>query len=336
MKRYGRISGEAKADIVATVKKYLGYGLSQKTLCSMIGISVSFFHVIRQQLGIEHLAKEPRKGFNVNAILPEEEKAVVDYAIANPNYFHRELTWRIIDAKITYVAMTTVYRILKKNGLIGANIKRKSYGWMHKYSNEAHEPDERWQTDLTYLQYGRKDVYQLSFIDVYSRYVVFSVTLLNMESRTVSDTFEAYIREHRHELKRTPIIQSDNGSPYIGHEFKAVMHEFELEHVFCHPATPTENVIIERWHRTFKEDLIEHGEPEDFEGFVDSIQTTISYYNNVRYHQSLGYVAPIEFYRGDPKKIFEERKSYCKIVRTERRLKQSTERIKTLSIEVPL
>ena len=114
------------------------------------------------------------------------------------------------------------------------------------------------------------------------------------------------------------------------------MHEFELEHVFCHPATPTENVIIERWHRTFKEDLNEHGEPEDFEGFVGSIQKTISYYNDVRYHQSLGYVAPIEFYRGDPKIIFEERKSYCKIVRTERRLKHATERIKTLSIGVPL
>ena len=160
MKRYGRIDREAKADIVATVILYAGYGLSQSSVCLMIGISVSFFHVMRQQLGtaVELTEKEPRKGFNANAILPEEEKAVVEYAIANPNYFHRELTWRIIDAKITYVGMTTVYRILKKNGLIGPNIQRKSYGWIHKYSNEAQEPDERWQTDITYLQYANKDV----------------------------------------------------------------------------------------------------------------------------------------------------------------------------------
>jgi len=335
VKRYGRINREAKADIVATVIRYTRYGLSQRSVCLRIGISVSFFHVMRQQLEteVEPTVKDPRKGFNAHAILPEEEKAVVEYAIAHPNYFHRELTWRIIDAEITYISATTTYRILKKYGLIGPNIQRKSYGWIHKYSNEAHAPDERWQTDLTYLQYGGRDVYQLSFIDVYSRYIVFSITLLNMESRTVSDAFENYIRNHKHELKQIPVVQSDNGSPYIGHEFKAVMREFEIEHAFCHPATPTENVIIERWHRTFKENLSEHGEPEDFEGFVFAIQETITYYNHERYHQSLGYVTPFEFYRGDPKKIFNERKNYCKKVRTERRLKHTTERIKTLSIK---
>jgi hypothetical protein len=151
VKRYGRISREAKADIVATVMRYAGYGLSQRAVCMLIGISISFYHVMRHQLkaGVELPAKYPRKGFNANAILPEEERAVVEYAVANPNYFHRELTWRIIDAKITYLSATTTYRILKKNGLIRTNIQRKSYGWMHKYSNEANAPDERWQTDIT-------------------------------------------------------------------------------------------------------------------------------------------------------------------------------------------
>ncbi len=334
MKRYGRISQVAQIEIVDTVTKYVLFGFTQKEVCSKIGISVSFYQTIkrRAETGTFNSEKESRKGYNVHAILPEEEQAVVEYAKANPNYFHRELTWRMVDDKITFMGVTTVYRILHKNGLIYPNKQRKKYGWHHSYSNEAHRPDERWQTDITYLRYGDRDVYQLSFIDVYSRFVVISATLLNMESRTVRDVIEAYLREHKDELKQIPIIQSDNGSPYIGHEFKNVMRDFEVEHVYCNPATPTENVIIERWHRTFKDGLYVHDEPDGFEEFKRLIQATVHYYNYERYHQSLGYIPPIEFYRGDPENIFKERNKYCKFVRNERRLRNS-ERIRTLSIE---
>lgn len=332
MKRYGRVGQTIRADIIETVNRYKGYGFTQEQICLKIGISVSYFHRIKKNPENVSANKKPRIGYNVNAILPEEEAAIVEYAKANPNYMHRELTWRLIDDKITYVGATTIYRILSKNGLICANKMRVRYGWIHKYSNEAKSPDERWQTDITYLQYKDRDVYQLSFIDVYSRFIVFSVTLLNMESQTVSEAFNRYFEEHKHELKRTPVIQSDNGSPYIGHEFKSVMNEYVIEHVTCHPATPTENVIIERWHRTFKEGLVENEYPKDFEEFKELIQKTIHYYNYERYHKSLGYVTPFEYYRGNPNKIYAERKKYCKIVRKRRRLTNS-QRNKILSIE---
>ena len=334
MKRYGRISQASRIDIVDTITRYVHYGFTQAILCGMIGISDSFYHKIRRQIGKGIIEKErtPRIGHNVNAILPDEEQAVIAYAMANPNYYHRELTWRMVDEKITFMGITTVYRILSKNGLIFPNKLRKKYGCHHRYSNEAQVPDERWQTDITYLKYRDRDIYQLSFIDVYSRFVVISVTLLNMESRTVSDVIEAYLKEHQSELKRIPVIQSDNGSPYIGHEFKGVMRDFEVDHVYCNPATPTENVIIERWHRTSKERLYEDDEPDGFEEFKQLIQTAVYYYNYDRYHQSLGYVTPYDYYRGDPAKNFAERKKYCKIVREERILKNS-QRIKSLSIK---
>jgi putative transposase len=332
VKRYGRVDQTVRTDIIETVNRYKGYGFTQEQICLKIGISVSYFHRIKKYPDKVSDNNKPRIGYNINAILLEEENAIVEYAKANPNYMHRELTWRLVDEKITYVGMTTVYRILSKNRLILANKMRVKYGWVHKYSNEAKSPDERWQTDITYLQYKGRDVYQLSFIDVYSRFIVFSVTLLNMESQTVSDAFNGYLEIHKHELKRFPIIQSDNGSPYIGHEFKKVMNEYVIEHVRCHPATPTENVIIERWHRTLKEGLAEHEYPKDFEEFKELIQNTIHYYNYERYHKSLGYVTPFEYYRGNPEEIFTERKKYCKIVRKNRRLINS-ERVNTLSIE---
>jgi transposase InsO family protein len=135
---------------------------------------------------------------------------------------------------------------LKVYNFILRKSHKKNYGWVHRYSNEDYVPDELWQTDITYLRYQNKDVYQLSFIDVFSRYIVLSVTLLNMTSSTVSDVFEKYIEKNKDKLKRIPIIQSDNGSPYIGKEFQQVIQKFNFTHNRIHPGTPTENVIIER------------------------------------------------------------------------------------------
>jgi len=110
------------------------------------------------------------------------------------------------------------------------------------------------------------------------------------------------------------------------------MRNFEMDHVYCNPATPTENVIIERWHRAFKESLYKHDEPDGFEEFKQLIQAAVHYYNYERYRQSLEHVTSHDYYRGDFAKTFTERKRYCKIVRDERRLKNS-ERMKSLSIE---
>lgn len=314
--------------MITTISKYLEYDFRVGGICKMVGISVSYFYKIKKQVesGIPKNEKTKRIGKNVNAVRAEEELAVVEYAKSNSQYYHRELAYRIIDAKITYLSPTSVYRILNKYGLICKNVVKRRFGWVHQYSNEASAPDERWQTDITYLKYNNRDVYQLSFIDVYSRYIVLSTTITNMESRTVSNIFEKFIELKKGELKKIPILQSDNGSPYIGHEFKMVMNNWLVDHVTIHPGTPTENVIIERWHRTFKEILAEEKEPNSFAELEEITQKAVDYYNHDRYHQSLGYVTPFEFYRGNPEKIFEERKTYCKKIKAERRLKNLEER----------
>jgi len=88
---------------------------------------------------------------NAYTLMEKEEEAIVEYAVNHPRYFHRELTYRMIDENIVYTSVSTVYRILKKNGLIKENGYKKRYGWVHRYSNEATSPDELWQADITYL-----------------------------------------------------------------------------------------------------------------------------------------------------------------------------------------
>ncbi len=313
-------------DILDVVKRYKSYGITEKNSCTMIELPFSTFYSLKKRIchginrqEIKRIIPNPYK------ITQEEKEKIVDYAKKNPQYFHRELTYRMIDNGIVSVGESTVYRILKENDLIGKYKKKKYYGWNHLYSNEASAPDELYQADITYLKYNGKDVYQLSFIDVYSRYVVFSSTLTNMTSSTVSDVLSLFIEKNKDFLHRVPRLQTDNGSCFISYEFQKVIEKYKLTHTTIHPGTPTENVIIERWHRTFKEILSELKEPDSFEDLIKITEEAIYYYNYLRYHKSLDYVTPYEYYRGNPGLIFIER---------ERKIKEARENRKKMNIGV--
>lgn len=305
---------------MATGKRYRGYGVTLKEYCGRIGISASRWY--RMARGLYHeISPQMRKQIpgNAYALLEEEEMAIVEYAEDHPRYFHRELTYRMIDEDIVYTSESTVYRILKKHGLIKKNDYKKKYGWVHRYSNEAGSADELWQADITYLQYKGKDVYQLTFIDVYSRFVVFTKTLTSMDSKTVREAFERFISEYGCTLSQKPKLQTDNGSCFVGAEFQGVVKKYIAEHSTIHPSMPMENVIIERWHRTFKELLYEMEEPEDFAALERITREACEYYNYKRYHKSLGYMTPYEWYKGNPIKIAFDRKNKLEDARKKRK-----------------
>ena len=320
-------------DILQTGKRYRVYGVNLREYCAGIGISVSRWFRIMKACCRELSPKAIRKPqVSPYALTDKEQQLVVAYALEHPRYYHREMAYRMIDDNIVYTSPSTVYRILKKYGLIRENVHTKRYGWVHRYSNEAQYPDELWQADITYVRYKHKDVYQLSFIDVYSRFVVVSVPLTTMESSTVSKVFARFIEEYNDTLKQKPKLQTDNGSCFIGSEFTSVMQRYVMEHTTIHPSTPTENAIIERWHRTFKELLYEADEPDSFEALVNTTQRACYYYNYERYHQSLGYMVPYEWYRGCPEKIYAEREMKVSKARRLRREANSITRNYSLSL----
>ncbi len=303
-----------------TIEQFKSYDFNLKYILSLIGISKWRYYYFNRQIknNIQKIKKENHLEC-VNKITDDEKKAVIEYALKHTEYRHRELTYRMIDEDVAFLSKSSVYRVLKEANLIQNNSKIKKFGWIHRYSNEANSVDELWQTDITYLKYNGKDVYQLSFIDVYSRYVVLSVTLSNMESDTVSEIFEKYYEKNKNNLRRKPRIQSDNGSCYVGWEFKKILDKYIIQHDRIHPGTPTENVIIERWHRTFKEILNDEEEPENYEKLVEKIKQACYYYNYERYHSALGYVTPYEYYRGNPNKIYENRKQKLMIAKENRK-----------------
>ena len=128
-----------------------------------------------------------------------------------------------------------------------------------------------------------------------------------------------------------PVIQSDNGSGYISKEFHGVLEHYGLTHVKIRPHCPEENGIMERSNRTVREAL-EGEELTSRYQAEEAIGRIIRWYNEERLHSSLGFLRPLDYYRGDPESLHAARKEKLKTARHRRREKNPALRQPTLAL----
>jgi len=237
-------------------------------------------------------------------LLPAERAAIVAYALKHPEIRHRELAWRMLDEEVCAVSAATVYRVLREAGLVcrwKPPVRVKGTGREARPSG----PNELWQTDIKYVRGSAGNYYLLSFMDVYSRYIVHHALLRWMDGLTVS-TEAAAALEKLDGLAR-PLIQSDHGSGFISREFAETLSEFGVTHKKIRPHTPTDNAEIERYHRTLDERLADL-EGEDFHTTAGRIDGLIDHYNHGRLHSSLSFLRPVDWYRGNPAGLLADRR----------------------------
>ncbi len=248
----------------------------------------------------------------------EEKQKVLAYARAHPGLRHRTLAWRMIDEDVVCVSASTVYRILRENQLVcpwRRRTKRYRATW-----EQASRPDQRWATDLMYVQVQGVTYYLISFLDEYSRMIVHWQMLASMDGHSVSLAAQAAIDQLGAAVPPDgkPEIRSDNGNGYVSKEFRGVMRENGVGHQRIQPHCPEENGIMERAYRTLREEL--DGEAlTTYWQARDVLAKVIQRYNHERLHSALGYLRPIDYYRGDPAQLHAERRLKLAAARHRRR-----------------
>jgi putative transposase len=229
---------------------------------------------------------------------------VIRYALEHPNPRHRELAWKMVDEDVAYVSPSSVYRILRGEGLVPAWPPQRSKR-LRDEQEKAQRPDQRWQSDIRYVRVGRRQYYLVLFVDEYSRYVVHHELMCWLDGNTLS--LEAQRAVETLSPGSRPMIQTDNGSGYISDEFKKVLSERGLAHVRIKPHCPEENGLVERTHRTVAE-VLDESELEDLEQARKVIGDIVRWYNTERLHSALQFLRPIDSYRGDPAKLLQQRR----------------------------
>ncbi len=230
---------------------------------------------------------------------------------------------------------TRVYRILREAKLVCPWRRRSKR--RREEEEKASRPNEIWATDLKYVWVGGRDYFLGCCIDEYSRYIVHHELLWGMDGGSVSVAAQAALerlpKDAEGKLLASPAIRSDKGSGYISRDFGAVLEEHELRHRRIKPHCPEENGVMERANRTLGEAL-EGEERTDYLQAEKGTARIVRWSNEERLHRALGFLRPVDYYRGKPEELYAQRRRKLAEARHRRREKNLQVRQPTLPLSV--
>lgn len=314
-----RFTQEEKYEIIRLVD---GSDLSANRTLKELGIHKrTFYNWYRRYLvgGYDGLAQKA-KGRNQtwNKIPLEQQTQVVEEALEHEELSSRELAFHIIDNHKWYISESSVYRILKRAGLITspAHIVMSA---ADEFETKTRRINEMWQTDFTYFKIIGWGWYYLStIIDDYSRFIITWDLCSQMTSKDVMPSVDKALLFTGIKKENAPKLLSDNGSCYISDEIKVFLRGKGIKPINGKPMHPQTQGKIERYHRTMKNvvKLDNYYSPEDL---IKAIAEFVKYYNYERYHESLRNLTPADVYFGRDKQILKERSKIKENTMMERR-----------------
>jgi len=230
-----------------------------------------------------------------NRITPEEEDKVLAVAREFPNLSSRQLSAWITDTKGFAVSESTVYRILKREGLV----KRQETQLMaaKEYHTKTMRPHQMWATDASYFRVvGWGYYYLVTVMDDYSRFILDWKLQKDMSANSLIEVVQEAVDATG--MTNVPVddrtrLFSDNGAGYVSRAFRDYLHLVGIRHILAAPYHPQTDGKVERYQQSLKREVnqLPYELPSQLER---AIADFVDYYNHRRYHKALGDVTPVD------------------------------------------
>ena len=174
-------------------------------------------------------------------------------------------------------------------------INKKEYKYPYLLNDlKVTKPNQVWATDITYIKTPRGFVYLCGLIDLFSRYIT-SWQL----STTMNTEFCLKILRNGLKLNNPNIINTDQGSQFTSNEWISELKSNNIQISMDGKGRWVDNVFIERFWRTIKQEQIYINPPDSIKELRNQIDDFIGFYNDQRPHQSLNYKTPSQIFFED-------------------------------------
>ena len=198
------------------------------------------------------------------------------------------------------LSASSIGRIFKRRGLIKKkDSQRRRKAALRPKARfpqglRISEPGDMLQIDVKHIMLPRgRKFYQFTAIDVLSKH-----RILRVYPSESSRNGALFLRECLN-LFPFPVkaVQTDNGASFLK-EFEKLCKELNLPHYFIYPHCPKQNTYVETSHGADKREFYQQGNVCSLLSVMQrKIKEWEYVWNNVRPHESLGYLTPNEYLR---------------------------------------
>jgi transposase InsO family protein len=295
------MSGAARAEVIGKVQNS---SLPVSRVLRELGVPRSnYYRWIKQQR-----SPVPER-VPWNRLSEVEEETVLGVARAWPESCSRQVAAWITDNLEFPVSEASVYRLLRREGLIRRLEVPAPAGGEYRFTTK--KPHQLWATDASYFRVaGWGYYYMVSVMDDFSRFILAWRLQVDMTSPSLIGVVQDAVDRTR--MADVPVedrtkLLSDNGSGYISRAFQEYVQLVGIRHIFAAPYHPQTNGKLERYHQTLKRSVnqVLHDVPKDLQRAISEFG---EFYNFRRYHKALKDVTPSDMLEGRRDQILKRRK----------------------------
>lgn len=263
----------------------------------------------------EAWAKNPRPPKS-NSLTPEERQAIKDRYVEKDviNLSLNQAYLVLLDKGEYYGSQSTVYRVMRKEGLVTARNGCRTPRKVHKPTSfEATGPNQVWTWDITYVKdarYPTQYFYVYVVVDIFSRYVVHSAVYERDCAEYACEFLDAAFKKH-HIKPRQLVLHSDNGSSMKAAQTLALLDKRKVQFSHSRPRVSNDNPYSEALFKTLKYTgtiRYPHAGFESIEAARRWLGRFITRYNNEHYHCGIKFVTPAMRFKGVDKEVLEKRR----------------------------
>jgi transposase InsO family protein len=203
------------------------------------------------------------------------------YDALKPDFIGRD---RFVDTM-----MELGFRVKRKKNYKRTTIASKIYYPNLIKGMEVNRPSQIWQSDITYIPVGGKHYYAVFIIDVYTKKIVGYQVSDHMRATANVKALQMALNKH----PPPKIHHSDRGGQYIYKDYISLLKKQGSQ--ISMALSAQDNAYAERINRTIKEEYIDHWKPKTFSELKRFVKRAVIQYNNIRPHNNLKKISPIEF-----------------------------------------
>ena len=229
-----------------------------QAMCAFFGVSRSGYYRY-----IQHL-DTPKKDVGVAEMIRQCHQE------CGRTYGYRRVKIWLEREKRISLNEKTVLRIMQNYGLLSEIRRRKGYRkaseYLHRYPNllnrdfRAQRPNQKWVTDISYIQTGEGVLYLSMIRDLYDNSIVAYKTGTRQTVKLVTDT----IRMAKRKEKVTAELQlhSDQGFQYTSSTYFGMTQAYGILPSMSRRGNPYDNAMAENFFSILKCECIHRRKPQ--------------------------------------------------------------------------